>query len=664
FKYRKDLSGAREHLDRLRQFMTGPGEQPPEPRNAAEAGLADLWARTIPVMSDGWRRRFTTSTDNLMVESMWELNNITRQRIANPIEYVEMRRRVGGAPWSANLVEYAVAAEVPDHLARLRPMEVLRDTFADGVHLRNDLFSYQREVAEEGENANAVLVVETFLGIPTQQAADLVGELVTSRLQQFENTALTEIPLMLVEHAVPPDVHAAVFRYTKGLQDWQAGGHEWHARSSRYTKPAAEPAAGSLGGPALALRGPTGLGTSAARITPGSLGIRRRVAQHSHLGYDRRVGHLPLPDLYMPYRFRTSPHIGTAREHNLEWAAAMGMFEPVPGAPAGAIWDADAFTGFDFAHCAAMIHADAGPEQLSLSSDWLAWGTYGDDLFPARYGVTGDFFGAKVQNAQLSLFMPLDLDSAVPPATTPIERGLADLWRRTAAPMSRPARAQFRAAIEEMTGSWLWELANQIQNRIPDPVDYVEMRRATFGSNLTASLARLAHGDLVPEEVYQTRTMRQLTCAAQDYACFTNDLYSYQKEIQYEHEMHNMVFVLENFLGCDRLAARDIVAKLMAERMRQFEQIVAVDMPVMFDEFGLSDDVRQVLIRYADELKDWTSGILEWHARCRRYRADTLRARHETPSAPWSARDVHHLGPGRQASTIGRRNVASMNSVR
>ena len=42
-----------------------------------------------------------------------------------------------------------------------------------------------------------------------------------------------------------------------------------------------------------------------------------------------------------------------------------------------------------------------------------------------------------------------------------------------------------------MTESWLWELANQIQNRIPDPVDYVEMRRKTFGSDLTMSLSRL-----------------------------------------------------------------------------------------------------------------------------------------------------------------------------
>src|SRR5437763_1405200 len=88
-------------------------------------------------------------------------------------------RRVGGAPWSANLVEHGVHAEVPDRIAASRPMRVLRDTFADGVHLRNDLFSYQRETEDEGEVNNGVLVLERFLGCSTQRAADIVNDLIT-----------------------------------------------------------------------------------------------------------------------------------------------------------------------------------------------------------------------------------------------------------------------------------------------------------------------------------------------------------------------------------------------------------------------------------------------------------------------------------------------------
>ncbi|HZE30465.1 MAG TPA: hypothetical protein VE198_03395, partial [Actinoallomurus sp.] len=209
FKYSRDLPAAKQYVDRLELFMTTDDETPPEPENAAEAGLKDLWERTVPAMSDEWRRRFTISTHNLMVESMWELDNIDRGRIANPIEYVQMRRRVGGAPWSADLVEYAAGAEVPG---------------------------------------------------------------------------------LLAEHAASAAEHGAVGAYVKGLQDWQSGGQEWHARSSRYMN----------GGLAS---GPTGLGTSATTL---ATGVRHRARQHSHRPH-QPVGHLPLPDISMPFPIRTSP---------------------------------------------------------------------------------------------------------------------------------------------------------------------------------------------------------------------------------------------------------------------------------------------------------------------------------------------------------------------
>ncbi|MCG5218590.1 terpene synthase family protein [Streptosporangium soli] len=616
FKYSRDLPAAKAYIDRLELFMTAPGETSPQPENEAEAGLADLWERTVPAMSEGWRRRFTISTRNLMVESMWELDNIDRGRIANPIEYVQMRRRVGGAPWSANLVECAAGAELPDRLAATRPLKVLSDTFSDAVHLRNDLFSYQREVQEEGENSNAVLVFERFFDCSTQEAADLVNDLLTSRLQQFESTALTEIPGLLADQAASPSEQVAVAAYAKGLQDWQSGGHEWHARSSRYMNE------GAVAGPPGVLGGPTGLGTATA--IPARLGHGRRARQFSHTLF-KPVGHLPLPDIYMPFPIRTSPHLDAARRNAVGWARRMGLFDSVPGVETGGVWDERRFLGYDLAHCAAMIHADATAEELDLSADWLAWGTYGDDYFPLVFGRARDLAAAKLCNERLSMFMPLD-GEPVPEPTNPVERGLDDLWRRTAGPMTPSARRQFRTAVEDMTESWLWELFNDIQHRIPDPIDYVEMRRKTFGSDLTIDLAKLAHFEEIPPEIHQTRVMRELETAAQDYACFLNDLFSYQKEIEYEGEIHNIVLVVEKFLDVDRWQARDIVNDLMTARMRQFEHIVANDLPAMFEDLALAEPIRVILTRQADDLKEWMSGILEWHRRCVRYTEAALRA--------------------------------------
>ncbi len=602
FKHSRDFAGAQHYLDRLELFM---GDDRPEPENPAEAGLKDLWERTVPHMSADWRERFVVSTHNLMVESMWELENIDRGRIANPIEYVQMRRRVGGAPWSANLVEFAAGAEVPGHLAATRPLRVLSDAFSDAVHLRNDLFSYQREVAEEGENSNAVLVLEKFLGVTTQEAAERVNDLLTSRLQQFETTALTEVPVLLAERGAPPHEQAAVALYAKGLQDWQSGGHEWHMRSSRYMNE------GMVSGK---VRNPHGLGTATLRI-----GAEKRARQHSHVPFER-VGPQPVPEVHLPYPLRMSPHLDAARRHAAGWAREKGFLD-------GVIWDERRFAGIDLAHCAAMINADGAPEQVFLTTDWLTWGTYGDDYYPVAFGAGRDVAGARALNTRLKAIMR---EEPAPEPVAPMERGLADLWRRTAASLPERTRAGFRAAVEDMIDSWVWELDNQAAGRIPDPVDYIEMRRRTFGSDLTASLARLAAAEVVDDSVYQSRVMRELETAAQDFACFTNDLFSYQKEIEFEGELHNMVLVVENFLDVDRVTARAIVVDLMNERMRQFEHILANGLPAMLAMIG-DPGVSRVLERHAALLKDWMAGIMEWHRRCVRYtEPELLRLRAES----------------------------------
>jgi germacradienol/geosmin synthase len=228
--------------------------------------------------------------------------------------------------------------------------------------------------------------------------------------------------------------------------------------------------------------------------------------------------------------------------------------------------------------------------------------------------------------------MPLD-PAEMPVPVSALERGLADLWARTAGPMEEPARRAIRRAITDMTASWIWELGNQAQNRIPDPIDYIEMRRKTFGSDLTMSLSRLAHGDIVPAGVYRSRPVAAMENAAADCACLLNDVFSYQKEIQFEGEIHNCVLVAQNFLDCDAAAAMQVVGDLMAARMSQFQRVVDVELPALFDALHLDTAAREALQGHARNLQNWLSGILNWHQGCHRYaEADLIsNARHALP---------------------------------
>jgi germacradienol/geosmin synthase len=657
FKKTHDVEGAKPYLERLRQFMPVDLNDPvPEPTNPVERGLDDLWRRSTPGSGRDWRQRFHNVTRHLLEESAWELDNIRRDRVSNPIEYIEERRKVGGAPWSACLVEHAEGVEIPPELAGTRPLLVLRDTFADAIHLRNDLFSYQREVEEEDEKSNGVLVAMRFFGVGAPRAAEIINDLLTSRLQQFENTALVELPLLYASLGTSPEDQLKVFKYVKGLQDWQSGGHEWHMRSSRYMnkvdpeapessspifRELAGPetllrrAAASLEAPVAALLGPTGLGTSGGRLrlTPKTLGMQR-LRQHTHVLF-RPVGPTKLPDFYMPFKARVNPNLARSKQYCIDWCREMGYYLPVPFVPGGAIWTAEKVAAYDFAECSARLEPDCDGAALDLASAWLCWGTYGDDLYPLLFTNTRNLAAAKRQNDRLRLFMPLDCDPThMPPPENPLERSTADLWLRTATPMSMEDRKNFRLGNEKMIDSWLVELLAQAQHRVPDPIDYIEYRRATFGSDLTMNLARITKGRNLPRAVFESRALSALELSAQDYATFLNDIFSYQKEIEYEGEVNNIVLVLGRFLDIDKEEAVQVVCDLMTSRMKQFEHVLAEDIPPLIQELGLDGEAKAALYTYIDSLKDWMAGILVWHQMTRRYVESFLRQHAVSPLAP------------------------------
>ncbi|NBM19385.1 hypothetical protein GUY61_28125, partial [Streptomyces sp. GC420] len=403
--------------------------------------------------------------------------------------------------------------------------------------------------------------------------------------------------------------------------------------------------------------GPVGPGTAAARPV-GPRGLydhsgAARLRRHAHVPF-QKVGPSRIPDFHLPFETTHSPHLDAARRGLSGWAAEVGITRE-------GIWDESDLIAYDLPLCAAGIRPEATPEELDTSSMWLTWGTYADDYFPAVFGHRRDLAAAKLQHERFRLFMPIEFGGAdradesaggagrattawsggftpfagpaVGTAEVPavpanaMERALADVWLRTAAPMTDEARRELRTAVEEMTASWLWELHNQAQHRVPDPVDYIEMRRHTFGSHLTMLLARLGQGRRIRPEVHRSAPLQNLEHAAADFAALLNDVFSYQKEIEYEGEVHNCLLVVQNFFNCDYPTALAMVNDLMTARMRQFEHVVAHELPVLYEDHALPADERAAIEGYVRELQHWMAAIRIWHRDCHRYGAEDLRHR-------------------------------------
>ena len=311
----------------------------------------------------------------------------------------------------------------------------------------------------------------------------------------------------------------------------------------------------------------------------------------------------------------------------------MGMLAEQPGVPGSGIWDAQKVADFDFALCAAGISPAAAADELFLGTDWLGWGTYADDYYSAVFRRARNRTGARLQTERLKLFMPLSDTFETPEPANAVERGLADVWARSTATTGADARACLRRAVVEMTESWLWELENAALNKIPDPIDYLEMRRKTFGSELTTALTDLAAGDIVPEEFRNHEAIASLENSAADYACLINDVYSYQKEIEYEGDVHNLLLVVQNFFDCGYDEALGIVEDLMRLRLEQFQRAAEVELPRMYEDYGLDAVSRTALDGRAARLRDWIAAVLNWHRNVRRYREEDLQRHFGGPAS-------------------------------
>jgi germacradienol/geosmin synthase len=574
FKRGGDAAGAREYVERSAALL---GADPPAPLDAAQRALADLWSRTAPLMSERWQARFARHTAEQMRESLWELANLGADRLPNPVEYLRRRRGTAGGDWSAELVELAAAVELPPVLVGTRPLRVLRDCFGDAALLDNDLFSYRRETEEENEVNNGVLVLEHFLGLTPPPAAEVVNRLLTSRMQQFENTLLTELPLLFEEHAVDPVDRLRVLGYAKGLQDFRAGIHQWMEESSRYAGAFLDSdaawAADAAAPARLPFPGPRGLGTAAARLCE----VYRPVLPTARTEVSPvpvSVSGFEFDDVYPAY---SSPYVDSVRPEVVDWALRMGMLD-------GIVWTERDFERIDIPGWAGATHPEAGRETLMRIAKWYAWRAYVDAVLERWFTPRRDYLGAKAYLSRIAAFLPGDGVSMPPPANV-VERALADLWPATFAAFTPLLRCAFPGHVRQFADGRLWELANRAQGRVPDSVDYLEMRRHTAGQGFATDLVRHATGtDVTGLEDAET--------AFADIAAWRADIAAYPADVEAEGSVNNGVLVLERLLGASPQQAMDIARDLVLARMHELEDA--------------GDDGADG--RYLDGLRAWLGG--------------------------------------------------------
>ncbi|MFI6645357.1 hypothetical protein [Streptomyces sp. NPDC050504] len=285
----------------------------------------------------------------------------------------------------------------------------------------------------------------------------------------------------------------------------------------------------------------------------------------------------------------------------------MGLLSPVVLPPGPAIWTEESFGSDDWPLFAALTHPDVTARRLTVIAQWDVCLLALDDYFVTAYKLPRDPVGARVFVERVPLFMPVRGGGSVPVPANQVEHALAELWQRTSPEMPTEARERFARWVTEFVAANLDELDAALYGHVPDPVHYLEFRRASAGTDLSVGLTgiRPASGP----------ALRRLEDAFADTVGLRNDIYSYRKEIDEEREVCNAVHCFYHLLGGSLQDAVDVTYRLFQERIQEFIRVSE-------HETGPEHT------GYVTALRDWMAGDNQWYRHTGRYRQGTSRHLH------------------------------------
>ena len=235
FKVSRDAAAAAAHVARLAAFTPlEPAQPSPEPTNAVERGLADIWSRMGQGRSADWRRRFAESIGYFADGALWELACICDERTPDPFEYVSLRRMAYAGRMGTYIVEHGRDAEIPPEVVQARPVQTLIDAWIDSEMLHNDMHSSLREISQEGETSNAIQVFSVFLKASPQQAINAIDGLMKSRMRRFEHVVRDELPLLIQTHGLDGAKAASLLSWAQGMRYALTGTLAWQLKARRY----------------------------------------------------------------------------------------------------------------------------------------------------------------------------------------------------------------------------------------------------------------------------------------------------------------------------------------------------------------------------------------------------------------------------------------------
>jgi hypothetical protein len=308
---------------------------------------------------------------------------------------------------------------------------------------------------------------------------------------------------------------------------------------------------------------------------------------------------ITIPPIYCPFPSRISPHLERVRRHTLEWVQ---RFRLVQKEVALQYYIATDFSGFS-----CRVYPDGGLEELFFINDWVLWILLFDDWFDDSGLGARPAYMYQVHQHLLAILQ----DPPLAPPQGPIAEALFDIWQRADSLVSDAWKKRFAQHHADYFAACRWDAENRAHKRIPEVQAYIENRRNSVANPISFDLFDLSLHIEFPVEIRESSPFQAVLQAANDIVAWTNDVYSFKKELAHG-DVNNLVLAVQHAQHCSLQEAMNQVCAMIETRTRQFQEMVQ-----HFPSY--SAEVDPEIRHYLFDLGKWIRGPLDWYHQSLRY---------------------------------------------
>lgn len=304
-----------------------------------------------------------------------------------------------------------------------------------------------------------------------------------------------------------------------------------------------------------------------------------------------------IPALYCPFPIAIHPLVDEIEAHTNQWVTDFQLLDSY-----------EAFTKFresKFGHFIGRSFPQADFIRISAWSDLNALLFIVDDQIDAQDIIKdkSSFFGLMnrfIEVLEKREYCTIEKDG-------PVLAALSDFWRRITLTTEERWQRKFIRSIEDMFNGGYWQFEHLLLGKKPVLEEYMKVRQYFGAAHLSTDALEGIAGIDLPQFVYDDPLVHRLTEIARNTICFSNDLFSFGKELDEKNNgaVFNLVLIVKERYDLNLSEAIIKAAEIHDEHIREFLSLSG-------EVYHYDDQINQALKLYVDALGVLQRGNIEW----------------------------------------------------